>query len=127
MLAIVNTTDQVQSSVKLLDAFKCNLKELTTKSALSACGQRSLACTCPVACYIDRVIHWHVSVFLCARFCQPFSFPSPLLLGFVSFFSTDVFQCDGCLFLSLHVGAHGWVVPLCQLWGHYLNLWAGCQ
>ena len=78
------------------NAFKCNLKELTTKSALSAWGQRSLVCTCPVAGYIDHVIHWCFSVFLCARFCQPFSFPPPPLpLGFVSFFSMDVFQCGG--------------------------------
>ena len=47
---------------------QCNLKELTTKSALSAWGQRSLACACPVAGYIDP------------RFCQPFSSPSPLSL-----------------------------------------------
>ena len=36
--------------------FKCNLKELTTKSALSAWVQQSLAYTCPVAGYIDHVI-----------------------------------------------------------------------
>ena len=41
-------------------AFKCNLKELTTKSALSAWGQRSLACACPGAGYIDHLIHWLV-------------------------------------------------------------------
>ena len=39
-----------------INAFKCNLKELTTKSALSAWGQWSLACACPVAGYIDHVI-----------------------------------------------------------------------
>ena len=27
------------------------------------------------------------------------------------------FQCDGCLFLSFRVGAHGWVALLCQSWG----------
>ena len=41
--------------------------------------------------------------------------------------STDIFQCDGCLFVFFCVGAHGWVVLLCQLWGHYFNLGAGCQ
>ena len=41
-------------------AFKCNLKELTTKSTLSAWGQRSLACACPGAGYIDHLIHWRV-------------------------------------------------------------------
>ena len=44
----------------IIIAFKCNLKELTAKSALSASGQRSLACACPVAGYIDHMIHWHV-------------------------------------------------------------------
>ena len=29
--------------------------------------------------------------------------------------------------LQLGVGAHGWVVLLCQSWGHYFNLGAGCQ
>ena len=41
-------------------AFKCNLKELTTKSTLSAWGQRSLPCACPGAGYIDHLIHWRV-------------------------------------------------------------------
>ena len=41
-------------------AFKCNLKELTTKSALSAWGQRSLACASPGAGYIDHLIHWRI-------------------------------------------------------------------
>ena len=43
--------------------FKCNLKELTTERALSARGQRSLACACPGAGYIDH------------RFIGAFSFP----------------------------------------------------
>ena len=92
------------------------------RTPLSAQGQRCLACACPVAGYIDHVIHWRVSVFLCARFCQPFSSSPPLPLGFVSFFSTDAFQCDRCLFLSFRVGAHGWLALLCQSWGHYFNL-----
>ena len=29
--------------------------------------------------------------------------------------------------LRLGVGAHGWVALLCQSWGHYFNLGAGCQ
>ena len=41
--------------------------------------------------------------------------------------STDIFQCDGCLFVSFCVGAHGWVALLCQPWGRYFNLGAGCQ
>ena len=44
-------------AMQLLNAFKCNLTELTTKSAFSAWGQRPLACTCPVAGHIDHVIH----------------------------------------------------------------------
>ena len=48
--------NQMQS----LNAFKCTLKELTTKSALSALGQRSLACAYPVAGYIDHVILWRI-------------------------------------------------------------------
>ena len=40
--------------MQLLNAFKCNLKELKTKSALSAWGQRSLACARPVAGDIDQ-------------------------------------------------------------------------
>ena len=71
-----------------------------------------LACACPVARYIGHVIHWARSGFLRAGFFQPMRFfqPFPPLfsLGFVVVvvFSTDVFQCDGCLFLSLCVGAH---------------------
>ena len=48
------------SSTISFDAFKCNLKELTSKSTLSAWGQRSLACACPGAGYIDHLIHWRV-------------------------------------------------------------------
>ena len=49
-----------RGSTNLLNTFKYNLKELTTKSALSAWGQWSLSFTCPVAGYIDHVIHWRV-------------------------------------------------------------------
>ena len=55
-----------------VNAFKCNLKELAPKSALSAWGQRSLACACPVAGYIDHVIHRSVQF--------------PFVLGSVSHF-----------------------------------------
>ena len=48
------------SSTISFHPFICNLKELTTKSALSAQGQRSLACACPGAGYIDHLIHWRV-------------------------------------------------------------------
>ena len=63
-------------------------------------------------------------VLLRARFCQLFSSPPPPP-RLCWFFSTDVFQCDGCLFLSFPVGAHGWVALLCQSWGHYFNLGGG--
>ena len=65
-------------------AFKCNLKELTTKSALSAWGQRSLACACPVAGYIDHVIHWRVQFsFVLGSVSHFLTLPSPP--GFVGF------------------------------------------
>ena len=41
--------------------------------------------------------------------------------------SPDIFQCDGCLFVSFCVGAHCWVALLCQPWGCYFSLGAGCQ
>ena len=41
--------------------------------------------------------------------------------------STDIFQCDGCLFVFFCLGAHSWVALLCQPWGRYFNLGAGCQ
>ena len=101
----------------------CNLKELTTKSAVSTC-QRSLACACPVVGYIDHVIHWRVHFsFVLGSVSHFLPLPPPPRLCW--FFSTDVFQCDGCLFLSFRVGAHGWVALLCQSWGHYFNLGAG--
>ena len=71
-----------------------------------------LACACAVARYIGHVIHWARSGFLRAGFFQPMRFFQPFppsSLGFVVVvvvFSSDVFQCDGCLFLSFCVGAH---------------------
>ena len=110
-----------------INAFKCNLKELTTKSAWvprsAFFGMRmpggwlhrscdSLARSVFPSCWVLSAIFY------------PFRPPTRL----VGFFSTDVFfQCDGCLFLSFAVGAHGWVALLCQSWGHYFNLGAGCQ
>ena len=72
------------SIVPSLNAFKCNLKELTTKSAISAWGQRSLACTCPVVGYIDREILWHIQFSFVLGSVSIF-FPSRLPLGFVGF------------------------------------------
>ena len=44
------------------NAFKCNLKELTTKKAYSASSPRSVTMHLPVVHYIFHVIHdqWHV-------------------------------------------------------------------
>ena len=77
-------------AMQLLNAFKCNLKELTTKSAFSAWGQRPLACACPVAGHIDHVIHWRVQfsfVLGSVSHFLPLSPPSRLCW----FFSADVF------------------------------------
>ena len=94
---------------------KCNLKKLTTKSALSAWGQRPLACLCPVAGYIDHVMHWHVQLSFVlgsfSHFLPPSPLPPPFLpLGFVVFFSTDVFSV--------------WRVPVPFLW--CADSWLGC-
>ena len=45
----------------------------------------------------------------------------PPFLAYGSFF-TDIFQCDGCLFIFFCVGVHGWVALSCQPWGHYFKL-----
>ena len=78
-------------AMQLLNAFKCNLKELTTKSALSAWGQRSLACACPVAGYIDHVIHWRVQFSFVLGSFNHFLLSPPPLPNLCCFFSTDVF------------------------------------
>ena len=91
-----------------LNAFKCNLKELTTKSAFSAWGQWSLACACPVAGYIDHVIHWCVQFpFVLGSVSHFSSRPPP---GLCWFFSTDVFSV--------------WRVPVPFLWCG--GSWLGC-
>ena len=101
------------------DAFKCNLKELTTKSTLSAWGQRSsMACTCPVAGYIDHVIFWRVQFSFMLGSVSHFLplTPPPRLCWF---FSTDVFSVtEAC---SFPVGAQGWVALLCQSWGAWFQ------
>ena len=103
-----------------LNAFKCNLEELAPKSALSAWGQRSLACACPVAGYIDHVIHRCVQfpfVLGSVSHFLPASRPPPRLCWF---FSTDVFQCDGSLFLNFLWCGGSWlgcaVLPVMGAW-----------
>ena len=64
------------------------------------------------------------SVFLCAGFCQPFSFPPPLPLSFVGFFSTDVlsvtgacsFPCLWGLIAGLHCCASHWALFQSRVW-----------
>ena len=116
------------SSVKstVTDAFECNLKELTTKSAWVprsvVFGMRMPGGWLHRSC--DSLAR---SVFPSCWVLSPIFFPSRPPTRLVGFSSTDVCQCDGCLFLSFGVGAHGWVALLCQSWGHYFNLGAGCQ
>ena len=81
-----------------------------------------MACACLVAGYIDHMIPWRIQFSLRAGFCRLFSSPPALPLGLLGFSPPTFFQCDGCLFLSFGVGAHGWVALLCQSWGHYFNL-----
>ena len=92
-----------------LDAFKSNLKELTTKSALSAWGQRSLACACPVAGYIDHVIHRRVQF--------------PFMLGSVSHF-LPLPPSPYALLVFLHWCFSVWWVPVPFLWCG--GSWLGC-
>ena len=104
-------------------AFKCNLKELTTKSAWvprsAVFGMRMPGGWLHRSC--DSLAR---SVFPSCWVLSAIFFPSRPPPRLVGFFSTDVFQCDGCLLLSFGVGAHGWVALLCQPWGHYFNLGA---
>ena len=76
---------------------------------------------------VQQLLGRRVQFSLCTGFCRPFSSPPALPLGLLGFSPLMFFQCDGCLFLSFGVGAHGWVALLCQSWGHYFNLGAGCQ
>ena len=98
------------------NAFKCNLKELTTKSASSAWGQRSLAFACPVAGYIDQAIHWHIWVFLRARFCQPFS------SRFLFFLFRHIFSDNFLQFFLKHPMNKLWTNRICFL-NFYIWTW----
>ena len=105
------------------NAFKCNLKELTTKKAYSASLPRSVTMHLPssslylscdsMACGVSFVQHYPVIRFFFQLIFRPSLSP-------YSFF-TDTFQCDGCQPVSrpLFVGSHGWVVLLWQPWGRY--------
>ena len=108
---------------KVQNAFKCNLKELTTKKPYSASGPWSVTMDLPssslhlscdsMACRVSFVEHFPVIKFSFSLFLRPSFSPH-------SFFA-DTFQCDGCQPVSLpfFVGSHGWVVLLWQPWGGY--------
>ena len=108
-----------------LNAFKCNLNELTKSTLLpEVCGHST--CTCPVVCYSCTTFMWFsgVEIFLCAAlsmlpdFFKPSSSPLPPLpiaLSPLIFFSV---MC-ACFCFLFCVGAHGWVGPLCQPSGRY--------
>ena len=86
----------------ILNAFIYNLKELTTKSIFSAWGLQSFSIhmpSCSLHSSCDSVA-WifpsccvvHAMRFLSVIFSKPSSNP-------YSSFSTDILQCDGCLFV----------------------------
>ena len=86
----------------ILNAFIYNLKELTTKSIFSAWGPQSFSIhmpSCSLHSSCDSVA-WifpsccvvHAMRFLSVIFSKPSSTP-------YSSFSTDILQCDGCLFV----------------------------
>ena len=110
-----------------LNAFKCNLNELTKSTLLpEVCGHST--CACPVVCYSCTTFMWFsgVEIFLFATlsmlpdFFKPSSSPLPPPPSPYSSFFADIFQCDVGLFLfPFCVGAHGWVGPLCQPSGCY--------
>ena len=86
----------------ILNAFIYNLKELTTKSIFSAWGPQSFSIhmpSCSLHSSCDSVL-WifpsccvvHAMRFLSVIFSKPSSTP-------YSSFSTDILQCDGCLFV----------------------------
>ena len=114
----------------ILNAFIYNLKELTTKSIFSAWGPQSFSIhmpSCSLHSSCDSVA-WifpsccvvHAMRFLSVIFSKPFSTP-------YGSFSTDILQCDGCLFVSISVGAHGWFAQVAPAMGALFNLGAGCQ
>ena len=96
---------------------KCNLKELTTKNAWvprsAVFSKRMLGGWLHRSC--DSLAR---SVFPSCWVLPAIFFPSRPSPRPVGFFLYWCFcQCDGCLFLSFGVGAHGWVALLCQSWG----------
>ena len=109
-----------------LHVFKCNLKELTTKSANSTHGQRSVwkrmrnsvaFCSCGVGPAVRGVLSASV-----AESSRHLALPPPSL----PFFPL-IFQCDGCLFLSLVRGGSWLGCSVVPAMGALFSLGAGCQ
>ena len=79
--------------------FKCNLKELTTKSVFSARGPRSFGMRMPSSSLHPRVIQWHgdfpsCCVIRATRFLSAIFVPLPVVLSPLIFFS----DTGTCLF-----------------------------
>ena len=117
-----------------VNVFKCNLKELTTKSANSTRSQRSVwkhmcssvaFCSCGVCPAVRGVLSASVTE---SRRHLALPRSLPFCCCFFSFFPL-LFQCDGCLFFFLSL-VHGgsWlgcsVVPVM---GALFSLGTGCQ
>ena len=118
-----------------LNAFKCNLNELTKSTLLpEVCGHST--CACPVVCYSCTTFMWFSGVesFLCAAlsmlpdFFKPSSSPLPPPPSPYSSFSADIFQCDVCLFLFPFLCGGSWlgwaIVPAIRA---LFNPGTGCQ
>ena len=101
------------------DAFKCTLKELTTNSVFNARCLRSFGMRMP-SCLLLPSLDWdQVDRFFFVLCCPCHEFPfSPFLPpppptttpSPYGSFTTDIFQCDAYLFVSLFCG----------------GLWLGC-
>ena len=107
-----------------LNAFKCNLKELTTKSSNSTHVQRSVFkhlhnCAVFHSCGVGLAVRG-VSVSQHGQDHSPYS--SPPSLPFLS----TVLQCDGCLFLSLVHGGSWLGCSVVPAMGALFSLGAGC-
>ena len=102
-----------------INAVKCNLMELTTKSAfipLEVSSVNTYAHVSEFLVLVDHSVAWHkymrrfLAFFSVAAHRPGSSLPTPLPSLFPLFQ-----QCDRCLFLLLR-GAHGWVATVCQPW-----------
>ena len=106
------------------NAFKCNLKELTTKKAYSASGPRSVTMHLPSSSPHLSCHSWSMACGVCpALSCHKIflsvDFPPKLLSLFFLHWYFSVWWVP--VSLPLFVGSLGWVVLLWQPWGHYSN------